>query len=66
LIAVIVFYYESDMWEIVTVKLYYGFGEIIYGPQGVDLSNLVQLRKILKEQQKELGRVQPTNWSRHL
>jgi hypothetical protein len=37
--------------------LYYGIGEIIYGPQGVDLSNYSSIEKMLKEQQKELGRL---------
>jgi hypothetical protein len=45
LIAVIDFYYESDMSETVTIKLYYGIGEIIYGPQGVDLSNYSSIEK---------------------
>jgi hypothetical protein len=40
LIAIIAFYYESDMSETVTIKLYYGIGEIIYGSQGVDLVKL--------------------------
>jgi hypothetical protein len=38
-VAVFAFYYESDMSETITIKIYYGIGEIIYDPQGVDLSN---------------------------
>jgi hypothetical protein len=45
LIAVTSFYYESDMSETVTIKIYYGIGEIIYGPQGVDLSNYSSFEK---------------------
>jgi hypothetical protein len=45
LIVVTTFYYESDMSESVTVKIYYGIGEIIYGPQGVDLSNYSSVEK---------------------
>jgi hypothetical protein len=48
LIAVIAFYYESDMSEIVTVELYYGIGEIIYGPQGIVLSNFSSIEKNVK------------------
>jgi hypothetical protein len=36
------------MSEIVTIKLYYGIGEIIYGPQGVDLSNYSSIEKNVK------------------
>jgi hypothetical protein len=39
LIAVTTFYYESYMSETVATKIYFGIDEIIYGPQGVDLSN---------------------------
>jgi hypothetical protein len=39
MIVVIAFHYESDMSETVTIKLYYGIGEIVYGPQGVDVTN---------------------------
>jgi hypothetical protein len=45
LIVFTAFYYESDMSESVTVKIYYGIGEIIYGPQGVDLSNFSLVEK---------------------
>jgi hypothetical protein len=45
LIVVTAFYYESDMSESVTIKIYYGIGEIIYGPQGVDLSNYSSVEK---------------------
>jgi hypothetical protein len=45
LIVVTAFYYASDMSESVTVKIYYGIGEIIYGPQGVDLSNFSVFEK---------------------
>jgi hypothetical protein len=45
LIAVTAFYYESDTLETITIKLYYGIGEIIYGPQGVDLSNYSSIEK---------------------
>jgi hypothetical protein len=45
LIAVTTFYYESDMSKTVTIELYYGIGEIIYGPQGVDLSNYSSIEK---------------------
>jgi hypothetical protein len=38
-----------------SVKIYYEIGEIIYGPQGVDLSNFSSVEKILQEQEKELG-----------
>jgi sugar phosphate permease len=48
LIAVIAFYYESDMSETVAIKLFYGIGEIIYGPQGVDLSNFSAIEKNVK------------------
>ena len=48
MIVVIGFYYESDMSEIVTVKLYYGAEEIIYGPQGVDLSNFSSIEQNVK------------------
>jgi hypothetical protein len=44
LIAVIAFYFEY-MSKTVTIKLYYGIGEIIYGPQGVDLSNYSSIEK---------------------
>jgi hypothetical protein len=57
LIAVIAFYYESDMKEIVTTKLYYRIGEIIYGPQGVDLSNFGSIEKNVKRATKKIGRV---------
>jgi hypothetical protein len=33
LIAITAFYYELDMSETITIKLYYGIGEIIYGPR---------------------------------
>jgi hypothetical protein len=33
------------MSESVTIKIYYGIGEIIYGPQGVDLSNYSSVEK---------------------
>jgi hypothetical protein len=33
------------MLETVTIKLYYGIGEIIYGPQRVDLSNYSSIEK---------------------
>jgi hypothetical protein len=33
------------MSESITIKIYYGFGEIIYGPQGVDLSNYSSVEK---------------------
>jgi hypothetical protein len=33
------------MLESVTIKIYYGIGEIIYGPQGVDLSNFNSVEK---------------------
>jgi hypothetical protein len=56
LIEVIAFYYESDMLETVTIKLYYGIGEIIYGPQAVDLSKYISIEKMLKER-KELERL---------
>jgi hypothetical protein len=36
------------MLEIVTVQLYYGSGEIIYGPQGVDLSKFSSVEKNVK------------------
>jgi hypothetical protein len=45
LIAIIAFYYESEMSETVTIKIYYGIGEIIHGPQGVDLSNYSSIEK---------------------
>jgi hypothetical protein len=45
LIAVTTFYYDSDMSETVTIKLYYGIGEIIYGRQGVNLSNYSLIKK---------------------
>jgi hypothetical protein len=48
LIDVASFYYESYMLEIVTVQLYYGSGEIIYGPQGVDLSKFSSVEKNVK------------------
>jgi hypothetical protein len=38
------------MSEIVTIKLYYGIGEIIYGPQGVDLSNYSSIEKNVKRE----------------
>jgi hypothetical protein len=47
LIVVTAFYYASDMSESVTVKIYYGIGEIIYGTQGVDLSNFSVFEKII-------------------
>jgi hypothetical protein len=43
LIVVTAFYYESDMSESVPVKIYYG--EIICGPQGVDLTNFSSVEK---------------------
>jgi hypothetical protein len=45
LIVVFAFYYESDISESATVKIYYGVGEIIYGPKGVDLSNFSSVEK---------------------
>jgi hypothetical protein len=33
------------MSETVTIKIYYGIGEIIYGPQGVYLSNYSSIEK---------------------
>jgi hypothetical protein len=39
------FYYESDISETVTIKLYYEIGEIIYGPQGIDLPNYSSIEK---------------------
>jgi hypothetical protein len=33
------------MSESVTIKIYNGIGEIIYGPQGVDLSNYSSVEK---------------------
>jgi hypothetical protein len=33
------------MSESVTIKIYNGIGEIIYGPQGVDLSNYSSVKK---------------------
>jgi hypothetical protein len=33
------------MSETATIKLYCGIGEIIYGPQGVDLSNYSSIDK---------------------
>jgi hypothetical protein len=45
LIAITAFYYELDMSETVTIKIYHGIGEIIYGPQGVDLSNYSSIEK---------------------
>jgi hypothetical protein len=48
LIAVIAFYYELDMSETVIIKLYYGIGEIIYDPRGVDLSNFSSIEKNIK------------------
>jgi hypothetical protein len=48
LIVVIAFYYESDMSETVTIKLYYGIGEIIYGSQGVDLTKFSSIEKNVK------------------
>jgi hypothetical protein len=33
------------MSESVTIKIYYGIEEIIYGPQGVDLSNFSLVEK---------------------
>jgi hypothetical protein len=55
--VVTAFYYEPDMSESVPVKIYYGIGEIIYGPQVVTCQILVQLKKIFQEQEKELGRL---------
>jgi hypothetical protein len=45
LIVVTAFYYESDMSETITIKIYYGIGEIIYSPQGVNLSNYSSVEK---------------------
>jgi hypothetical protein len=36
------------MLEIVIIKLYYEIGEIIYGPQGVDLSNFSSIERNVK------------------
>jgi hypothetical protein len=36
------------MSETVTVELYYGIGEIIYGPQGIVLSNFTSIEKNVK------------------
>jgi hypothetical protein len=48
LIAFIDFYCTLDMLEIVKVQLYYGTGEIRYGPQGIDLSNFNLVEKNVK------------------
>jgi hypothetical protein len=64
LIAVIAFYYESDMSETVTIKLfklYYGIREIIYGPQGVSLSNYSSIEKNVKRVTKRTWEA-ITNW----
>jgi hypothetical protein len=45
LIVVTAFYYEIDMSESVTIKIYYVTGEIIKGPQRVDLSNFSSVEK---------------------
>jgi hypothetical protein len=45
LIAVTTFYYESYMSETVATKIYFGIDEIIYCPQGVDLSNYSSIEK---------------------
>jgi hypothetical protein len=45
------------MSEIITIKLYYGIGEIIYDPQGVDLSNFNSIEKNVKRATEKLGRV---------
>jgi hypothetical protein len=45
------------MSESVTIKIYYGIGEIIYGPQGVDLSNFSSVEKNVPRAVEELGRL---------
>jgi hypothetical protein len=41
----------------VIVKIYYGIEEIIYGPQGVDLSNFSSVEKNIPREEKELRRL---------
>jgi hypothetical protein len=36
----------------VTIKLYYGIGEIIYGSQGVDLTKFSSIEKNVKRAEK--------------
>jgi hypothetical protein len=45
------------MSDSVPVKIYYGIGEIIYGPQGVDLSKFRSVEKNIPRAGKELGRL---------
>jgi hypothetical protein len=61
LIVVTAFYYASDMSESVTVKICYGIGEIIYGPQGVDLSNFSSVEKNIPREGERTWEV-ITNW----
>jgi hypothetical protein len=61
LVVVTAFYYESDMSESVPVKIYYGIGEIIYGPQGVDLSNFRPVEKNIPRAGERTWEV-ITNW----
>jgi hypothetical protein len=43
------------MSETATIKLYYGIGEIVYSPQGVDLSNYSSIEKNISRAGKNLG-----------
>jgi hypothetical protein len=61
LIVVTAFYCESDISELVTVRIYYGIGEIIYGPQGVDLSNFSSVEKNIPRAGERTWEV-ITNW----
>jgi hypothetical protein len=49
------------MSESVPVKIYYGIGEIIYGPQGVDLSNFSSVEKNIPRAGERIWEV-ITNW----
>jgi hypothetical protein len=49
------------MSESVTVKIYYGIGEIIYGPQGVDLSKFSSVEKNIPRAGERTWEV-ITNW----
>jgi hypothetical protein len=48
------FFMLSEMSNDLSVKLYFGNGQIRYCEHGVDLSNLILLTMCLKEQPQEL------------
>jgi hypothetical protein len=63
LIVVTAFYYESDMSESVTIKIYYGIGDIIYGPyqQYIDYLEDVVIYSLKRELSEPLASPDPSS-----